>query len=204
MRKAPDRRSQGSSTAEQVLDVAERLAQTLGFNGFSYADISAEMGITKASLHYHFRTKAELGRRLIIRYSEQFREALAEIEREDAPASQKLAEYAGLYVRVLRGDRMCLCGMLAAEFATLPEPMRTEIRRFFDVNEEWLARVVESGRGAGDLEFEGSPRELAQLLLGALEGAMLVARSYNDADRFEAAANRLLSDITPSTRRRRE
>ena len=46
----------------RILDVAERLVQTRGFNGFSYADIAAEVGITKASLHYHFATKAELGR----------------------------------------------------------------------------------------------------------------------------------------------
>lgn len=35
-------------TAEKVLDVAERLVQVRGFNGFSYADAAAELGITKA------------------------------------------------------------------------------------------------------------------------------------------------------------
>ena len=68
-----------TGTAGQILDVAERLAQTRGFNGFSYADISAELGITKATLHYHFRTKAELGRTLIARYQLLFRAALAGI-----------------------------------------------------------------------------------------------------------------------------
>jgi TetR/AcrR family transcriptional repressor of nem operon len=47
------------------LDIAEQLVQTRGFNGFSYADIAAEIGISKASLHYHFPTKAMLGERLI-------------------------------------------------------------------------------------------------------------------------------------------
>ena len=50
-------------TASRILDVAERLAQTQGYNGFSYADIAAELGITKASLHYHFASKADLGGR---------------------------------------------------------------------------------------------------------------------------------------------
>ena len=39
----------------------ERLVQSRGFNGFSYADVSAELGITKAALHYHFAGKAEMG-----------------------------------------------------------------------------------------------------------------------------------------------
>ena len=48
-------------TAERILDAGERLAQTKGFNGFSYANVAAELGITNAALHYHFAGKAELG-----------------------------------------------------------------------------------------------------------------------------------------------
>jgi TetR/AcrR family transcriptional repressor of nem operon len=58
-----------ADTPQRILDVAEQLVQTRGFNGFSYADIAAAVGLTKATLHYHFATKAELGRRLIERYT---------------------------------------------------------------------------------------------------------------------------------------
>lgn len=186
-----------SGTAAQILDVAERLAQTRGFNGFSYADISEELGITKATLHYHFRTKAELGRTLIARYHVLFRAALDAIEASAATATEKLGRYVELYATVLRGDRMCLCGMFAAEFSTLPGPMQGEIRSFFDMNEAWLAAIAETGRSSGTLRFEGSGRDVAQLLLGSLEGAMLVARSYADPTRFDTAAVRLLRDLTP-------
>src|SRR4030081_1468236 len=57
-----------ADTASKVLDVAERLVQVNGFNGFSYADAASELGITKAALHYHFAGKAELGEALITRY----------------------------------------------------------------------------------------------------------------------------------------
>ena len=79
-----------ANTATRILDVAERLVQTRGFNGFSYADIAAELGITKASLHYHFAGKAELGEALIVRYGERFADALAAIDdsaRTPAPSS---------------------------------------------------------------------------------------------------------------------
>jgi AcrR family transcriptional regulator len=55
-------------TAQRILDIATQLVQTRGFNGFSYADVAAQLQVTKASLHYHFASKAELGRRLIERY----------------------------------------------------------------------------------------------------------------------------------------
>ena len=197
-----DSRGTPSRTAAQVLDVAERLAQTRGFNGFSYADIASELGITKATLHYHFRTKAELGGRLIERYAGTFRAALDAIVAAGAPAPDRLARYARLYADVLRNERMCLCGMLAAEYSTLPSPMQEEIRKFFDLNEAWLSTVLEEGRQAGTLHFEGPAPEMARLLLGALEGAMLVARSYADPSRFESASTRLLDDLKPTPRGR--
>jgi TetR/AcrR family transcriptional repressor of nem operon len=73
--------------------------------------------------------------------------------------------------------------------------MQDELRRFFDMNEEWLASVVEQGREADTLRFDGPAREVAQLLLGSLEGAMLVARSYDDVARFELSAGRLLDEL---------
>lgn len=61
----PSRAAPPTAAATAILNVAERLAQTRGYNGFSYADIAAQLGVTKASLHYHFPSKAELGRALM-------------------------------------------------------------------------------------------------------------------------------------------
>src|ERR1700755_2143992 len=88
-------------TAQRILDIAERLVQIRGFNNFSYADIATELGITKASLHYHYPGKAELGQALITRYVERFSQALGEIDRSLPNARRKLNAYADLYAGVL-------------------------------------------------------------------------------------------------------
>ena len=98
---------------------------------------------------------------------------------------------------------MCLCGMLAADFVTLPSTMRDAVRRFFDANEAWLTGTLQSGRMKNELAFGGSPAEAAQVLVGALEGAMLLARSYGDAARFRSAAGRLLADLGVAMKLRR-
>jgi TetR/AcrR family transcriptional repressor of nem operon len=184
------------STAERILDSAERLVQTRGFNSFSYADIAAELGITKASLHYHFPGKAELGYALISRYGERFAGALDRIDSQHADVREKLEAYANLYAEVLRGKRMCMCGILAAEYPTLPRPMREEVIRFFDENHRWLAELLAKGRAEKTLHFEGSPHEVAQGIVSTLEGAMLVARSYGDEARFDATARQLLTGLS--------
>src|SRR5258708_17906651 len=118
------RAGQGNAgTASRILEAAERLVQVRGFNGFSYADIAAELHITKAALHYPFASKAELGEALIGGYVARFAEALAGVDTGAARAPAKLDGYARLYLEVLRHRRMCLCGMLAAEYPTLPKPM---------------------------------------------------------------------------------
>jgi len=184
-----------AGTAQRMLDVAEQLVQSRGYNGFSYADIAGELGITKASLHYHFASKAELGEALIERYSARFTEALERIDSTTSGAGAKLDAYTSLYTDVLRGDRMCLCGMLAAEYQTLPERMHGSVIRFFDRNLTWLAAVLADGQADGELSFDGSPADAAQTVLGALQGAMLVARPYRDLARFQAAAAHTLASL---------
>jgi TetR/AcrR family transcriptional repressor of nem operon len=181
--------------ASAILDVAERFAQTRGYNGFSYADIAAELGVTKASLHYHFPSKAELGRALVERYRDQFGMALDAIDQRTDEPQTKLKQYVGLYNSVLNNQRMCLCGMLAAEYATLPAAMQHALTLFFDANERWLTAVLISGLRNGSFTFREPASERARLLLGALEGAMLVARSYGKPGHFELTASYLLADL---------
>lgn len=185
-----------ADTAARILDAAERLVQLRGFNGFSYADVASELNITKASLHYHFASKATLGEALITRYGERFAAALATIDAGPTAARAMLLAYADLYAGVLEGQRMCLCGMLAAEYQTLPETMQHAVIAFFDQNEAWLARVLAQGKRRGDLRFNGSARELARALLSGLEGALLTSRPYSDPARFQTTARRLIAALT--------
>ena len=182
-------------TPQRILDVAERLVQTRGFNGFSYADIAEALKVTKASLHYHFPGKADLGKRLIERYEANFLAALARIDVEAKDGREKLKRYVQIYMDVVKANRMCLCGMLAAEFGTLPEPMRADLRHFFDENERWLVGVLKQGKKDHSVKFAGSPAEAAQALVGSLEGAMMISRSYADPARFRGIADKLLADL---------
>jgi TetR/AcrR family transcriptional repressor of nem operon len=186
-----------TDTPARILDVAERLVQRRGFNGFSYADVAKELKITTASLHYHFAGKGALGQALIDRYAERFMQALDVIDAKQPDPIAKLHAYADLYAGVLNGKRMCLCGMLAAEYQTLPKPMRDAVLRFFDDNEVWLAKVANEGRNAGTLSFAGEPLNAARMLLSGLEGAMLVARPYDDVARFRSAASNLIGIMQP-------
>ena len=184
------------ATAERIMDAAQRMVQTRGYNAFSYADISAQVGIRKASIHYYFPSKKDLGKELVARYRVAFRDKLDRIDNETDDARRKLKAYAQLYLEALRDDdRMCLCGMLASDITTLPEEVRREVVGFFADNETWLMKTLGDGRNVGVLSFSGSAKSEAQLLLTGLQGAMLVARTYGDQARFRTVVRSLLARI---------
>ena len=43
-----------------IMDAAERRMRIGGFNGFSFREIAADVGVKSASVHYHFPTKENL------------------------------------------------------------------------------------------------------------------------------------------------
>ena len=161
------------STAERILDTAQALAQVRGYNGFSYADISAELAITKPSIHYHFPSKAQLAEALIARYRQRFDAARQEVGDAAAGVRERLAGYARLYAEVFTdGGRMCLCGVFAADAASLPPGVRSATAAFFEDQQRWVAAAfAEAGLPAA------RARGAAQAFLAALEGALLLARA---------------------------
>ena len=71
--------------AAEILEVTRRLIMERGYNGFSFRDIAARVGIKSASIHYHFATKADLAEAALKAYREDCAEKLAALDKGDAP-----------------------------------------------------------------------------------------------------------------------
>ena len=183
-----------ADTATRILDHAERLLQTRGYNGFAYKDIAVEIGIRNASIHFHFPTKADLGLALAQRYHQRFRGAVAELV---GPAPTQLQAFAALFERTAAAeDRLCLCGMLAAEASTLPPAVAAEVRAFFDWCRAWLAATIAAGAADGTLAPRAAPEQCADALLAALEGGMLLARGQADPQHYPTLTRTVLTALT--------
>ena len=187
-------------TKAAILDVAQDLIQTRGANAISYRHISERVQIRKASLHYHFPTKAHLLEAVLARYRGTFLCLVDDILGSNEPAARKLRRYIGLFDAALRaeaGAKICLCGMLGAELASLESPAVAQIQRFYRQNAERVARILEAGRETGDLRFAGEAKSLGLLLFSLLEGAMLVARADGGSKRFRRVAEQFLLLVRP-------
>lgn len=185
-------------TRTAILDAAQELIQTHGANGMSYQSISRVVKIRKASIHYHFPSKDKLIEEVIRRYSGEFLGLVDGILVSSDSAPGKLRRYIGLFETTLRsgaGRRVCLCGMLGAELASLGNPAVLLLRRFYRGNAKRLARILEDGRKTRTLSFDGDPETMGELIFSFLEGAMPVARADGGVKGFGRLTGQLLRNL---------
>ena len=176
-----------STKREEILDAAEAMIRTRGYNAFSTRDVADAVGIKAASVHYYFPTKADIGAAVTERYTARFINELGDSGRFEGKPKEAVARYADAFRRALvRDGKLCLCAVLGAEAAGLPENVSGHTRIFFERNLNWLMAAI---RG------KGMPKEkalrMATLVLASLEGAMILSKSLNDDDVFERVAEGL-------------
>lgn len=185
-----------ADTAQQIIEVAEQLIFDRGYNAFSYADISEQIGIRKASIHYHFPSKSDLVRSVVAYYRARINGQLAGLDQVVTDPAQKLAqyvEYTGLSMQ--ERPRICLCALLAAEFPTLPEQVKAEVQGYFQDQQQWFVKVIAAGREMGEFRAKGPVEIEAQLFVASIQGAMLSARTYGDVAHFFAIARQMVADM---------
>jgi TetR/AcrR family transcriptional regulator, transcriptional repressor for nem operon len=174
---------QRSETAGQILDLAQALIQTRGYSAFSYQDIAEQLGIRKASIHYHFPSKADLGAAVIDRYVARFGAALSAIAADRSQSSMTMLDfYLEPYLEFANtNDRICLCGALAGEILALPTEFRSRVDGFFRTHQAWLADILKRGATRGEFKLLAPATKLARLIFAALQGALLVKRTTGEA-----------------------
>ncbi|RFB93715.1 TetR family transcriptional regulator [Rhizobium leguminosarum bv. trifolii] len=176
------------STSEKILDIAQSLIVAGGYNGFSYADISDAIGITKASIHHHFPAKAELVAVLVDRYTKQAEASLQSVRAQAASPADQLQLYIGYWRSCIENasQPFCVCAMLASEMQMLPDEVASRVGAHFRNLAAWLASVLQAGVEQGLFRLDRRPEEQAQMLMASVHGGMLSARALGDPGLFIA------------------
>jgi TetR/AcrR family transcriptional repressor of nem operon len=183
-------------TSTQILDAAERLCQRRGFGGFSFRDLAEAVGVKSASVHYHFPTKQDLARALILRYRQKLENVRAEIDRREATATGRIrrlfSELSKLYADA---SKICLAAVLAGEASVLDEPVREELKRFFADNEQWLEQTLLLGVKQKSLRLPADAASTAKMIFASIEGAIVGTRATGDPARLTLACECVLKGL---------
>ncbi|SMF49590.1 TetR/AcrR family transcriptional regulator [Pseudogulbenkiania subflava] len=162
-------------TQKRILDIAEQLLLTRGFNAFSYQHISSALGVRNAAVHYHFPRKTDLGVALVQRYRRRFARFM------EAHASldplQQLEGYFELTDAYFQQDeQICPSGILTTEYHTLPEEIQLEANAFITEMRDWAKTIARRGRDERVMTYPGTPEAMGEVMFAALQGGLQLAR----------------------------
>lgn len=163
-----------NDTRETIMTVAKAMVQARGYNALSFREIAKEIGVKSASIHYYFPTKGDLGAALARRYTDDAVGYFDQLLAEPLDLETRFQRYIAVFRAALLNDnRMCLYGIMAAEYGDLPPEVRAAVDGFSAANVRWLVQVA------------GSDEARALAVFAAIEGAQLVARGRGDIAVFD-------------------
>lgn len=170
-------------TKQAVLMAARSMVQARGYNSLSFRDLATAVGVKSSSIHYHFPTKGDLGAALAHQYTDEFLEYLNQVFGTSKDRRTCIKSYIDVFrATLVRENRMCLGGIMAAEYTDLAAEVQVQVHRFTQLLTDWLVKVL-------DLEpHDRDPAELrkwAMAIFAAVEGAQLVARGCDDVQVYD-------------------
>lgn len=172
-----------TETRQTIMAAARAMVQAHGYNALSFRELAKEVGVKSASIHYHFPTKGDLGAALARRYTDDGAEYLDGLLTASPDPATCISKYTDIFrAALLNNNRMCLCGIMAAEHDDLPAEVRTEVDRFTEVNVRWLVKVLSLAKPSVGKE---AVQRKALAIFAAIEGAQLVARGRGDVAMFD-------------------
>ncbi|WP_199721437.1 TetR/AcrR family transcriptional regulator [Cellulomonas rhizosphaerae] len=158
----------GGGTREQILGTAMRLFVEQGYDKTSLREIAEAVGVTKAALYYHFRTKDELVSSALAEY----RDAVAEIVawlRATPPSLERNEGFVDRMTELMASD-----GGLALRFGQA-NPTLAEREEFGTTHVDAVRSLVEALVGPdpdADAAIRGT-MAFGALVIGALGNAVL-------------------------------
>lgn len=168
-----------SDTRQQIVDLAEQLIRTRGYNGFSYKDISSALNIRNAAIHYHFSGKKELGVAVIRQTRRAFYSFIEDISKEQ-DARIKLDRFTRIYLKSQQNGQICFMGALGSSFENLPEEMQTELTEAGDEIRMWVREVLAEGKASGQLRFQGTTESKADAIISSLLASLVLGKVTGD------------------------
>jgi TetR/AcrR family transcriptional repressor of nem operon len=199
------RSARGAATRDQILDAASRLIHLRGYHATSLDDVLRQSSVGKGNFYYYFRSKEDLGYAIIDRVVRAFLDRVLEPVFAD-PSGDPVAQVHAFLDRVLDNQRQrncvggCPMGNLASELSDVHEGFR---RRLAGIFLEWRVKLTEAfsrGQATGRLLADCGPEGLAQFIVAALEGAILLTKVTKDIAVMEQCVEHLKHHLTLYTR----
>ncbi|MCB1481273.1 MAG: TetR/AcrR family transcriptional regulator [Rhodobiaceae bacterium] len=177
----------GKTTSEQIVETADRLFYEKGYEHTSFADIAAEVGISRGNFYHHFKTKDAILNAVIDLRLINTRAMLEQWEQDGQTPEDRIR----CFIRILITNQTkimeygCPVGTLVSELAKLNHAALADANRLFTLFRDWLSLQFKA------LGREEDAEELAMHLLARSQGVATLANAFHDETFIRAEVDAL-------------
>ena len=186
--------ARNTDTKEEIIRIGKELIKLYGYNAFSYADISRQLNMKNAAVHYHFRGKEDLLAGILENYINDYALLGKQLQASGLPAIRKLEKIIEKYSLLVDCNSICIIGSVASDYNTLPESVKEKTAALIGLVIGMVEKILGDGKKTGELSFRESARTQALLIMTNLAAGVQLARisGKNDYDAIKRALIRQL------------
>lgn len=179
----------GDDTRKRILDTAQHLILSHGYSGTSVDLLIRQLGMTKGAFFHHFKSKNELARTLIQRYSDEgidlFQGALTRARTySDDPLQQLLIlirQYEEIFEGLSEPYDGCLLAAYAYEFHQFDEDIRVLVNVEFELSRKEVTTLLKASAKKYPPRRDVDLKSLADGFMSLFEGAFVLEKSLGEA-----------------------
>ena len=203
---APDARQltqKGQATRARILEHAAALIYANGVHATNNEQLRRAAGVSGSQLNHYFPTKESLVLAVIEWQADRVLGLLREERFASFDSIEGFRRWADFYVGYERSYREgCSLGSLASEIIKTDLDVHDELANAFDQWRNIFCNGIEEMQRSGRITGQADAGQLANLVLAAFQGGMLLAQVSRDLaplrDALEAAIDHLETFATSS------
>jgi AcrR family transcriptional regulator len=160
---------------EAILKAGQRCLARRGFERTTMDEVAAEANLTKGGMYFHFRNKEELFQAVVLAMLELGRQSMPAYTPADDPLDY-LRTFLHAWLARMSHDLEDSASHFRIYYEAWNKPVtRRHIAAFYEESRRHLMRVARDGQAHGRLRKDRSPKSIALLAVGMLDGLLLQA-----------------------------
>lgn len=188
-------------TKRRLIDAGLRLMLANGYHALGVQQLLAETRIPKGSFYHHFESKEDFALQVIDAYTANVHALLDVVlsDRNKAPLDRVRNFFENVRLAYeAEGYLGCFLGALGQELSGASDLFRRKIEGCLADISSRLAETIADAKSRGDLPANVNPREMADVLVDAWEGAALRTRLVRSGRPLDAVLNFYFTAVRPT------
>ncbi len=197
--------TKGEQTRRDIVEKAAPLFNQKGFEGTSLADLMQATGLQKGGIYRHFSGKKELAAEAFDYAWEKAVHGRLDGVADVPDCVDRLKQTIDNFVERRAGLVPGGCPLMntAVEADDGNPVLRARARKALHGWTDRLSKITSEGIQKRQIDRNVAPRQLAQLIIGSLEGALLISRLQNDEEPLRAMRQHLEEYLEQRVRTKR-